>query len=229
MTADPILAVRLVPPGTRGFDCNTNVTQADTEAFLKAGYRFAVRYVPRVTARRGDLTASEAITIVTAGLGLMAVQHVELPGWHPSKDKGARYGEKAADHCRTCGLLPTTMCWLDLEEVSAESSATSIVEYCNAWHDAVLTGGFTPGIYVGYGAGLTAAELYHNLKFRRYWSAYNLNKDQYPAVRGVQMRQEASKSPHGIPYEIDADVAMADRKGDVPLVMAALNWLEERP
>lgn len=226
MTGDPILGVRLVPPGTRGFDCNTNVTAADAAAFLKAGYRFAVRYVPRVVARRGDLTASEAITIVTAGLGLMAVQHVEQPGWHPSKEKGQRYGDRAVAHCHACGLLPMTMCWLDLEEVSPDTFATPIIEYCNAWHDAVVTGGFTPGIYVGYGARLSAHDLYYKLKFSRYWSAYNLNTDQYPAVRGVQMRQESAKSPPGIPYEIDEDIAMADRRGDVPLAMAPRNWLD---
>lgn len=229
MTMAATIGTHLAPPGTRGFDCDSPVTKSDAEAFMRAGYRFAVRYVPRVMPKRRDLTAAEVLTIVSAGLGIMAVQHVELPGWRPNAVKGAQYGARAAAHCRSCGLIAKTMCWLDLEEVAADVPHSAIIGYCNSWYDAVATGGFTPGIYVGYGARLSADELYYKLKFRRYWSAYNLNRDQFPAVRGVQMRQGDAKPPHGVPFDIDENIAMADRKGDVPLVMAPADWLEDRP
>lgn len=221
-------AVLAAPSGTKGFDCDTPISSKDAAIFRRAGYWFAVRYAPRVTAKPTDLTVGEVISILSAGLGLMVVQHVEREtagGWVPSAQKGAAYGAMAAAHMRVCGILLGTMCWLDLENV-ADVPHQLIIDYCNRWYDAVARVGYTPGVYVGYEARLTPDELYRRLKFEHYWSAYNLNADQHPAVRGVQMKQHREIELPGISYKIDPDETVADHKGGLPLVLAPDGWLE---
>lgn len=218
------------PENTKGFDCNSPVSVSDAALFRRAGYEFAVRYAPRVKAKSGDLSAGEAIGLMVAGLGLMVVQHVERdepPGWVPSAQKGSDYGGMAAEHMRRCGVLLGTMCWLDLEMVDHSVPHAIIISYCNNWYMAVARAGFTPGVYVGYDARLTPDELYRRLRFEHYWGALNLNADQFPAVRGLQMKQHAQRhAPDGIRYGIDDDTTSLDHKGGAPLVMAPEGWLE---
>lgn len=224
-------AVLAAPAGYLGFDCNTPVSRDDAGIFRRAGYQFAVRYAPRVKAAPHDLTTGEAIGILVAGLGLMVVQHVEREtagGWVPSAQKGADYGGTAAEHMRRCGILLGTMCWLDLENV-ARVPREIIISYCNNWYTAVARVGYTPGLYVGYDARLTPDELYRRLRFEHYWAAYNLNADQHPSVRGVQMKQHRETHIPGIAYPIDPDTVAHDHKGGAPLVMAPADWLEDRP
>ncbi len=69
---------------------------------------------------------------------------------------------------------------------------------------------------MGYGARLSADQLYRRLKFTRYFAAYNLNLDQYPAVRGVCARQHEAKPgdrPDGVRFPIDVDTTTADALG----------------
>jgi hypothetical protein len=175
--------------GAKGFDANVTLTASVAEAFVQAGYRFCIRYVGRRQMAGHDLTASEAATILQAGLALMVVQHVEEPGWTPSAALGTEYGANAARFTQAIGVPPGVNVWLDLEGVADGVPAQDVAEYCNAWYAQVQAAGYAPGVYVGYGAGLGPQGLY-DLEFQHYWSAYNLNGDQYPAVRGVQMRQE---------------------------------------
>lgn len=220
--------VLAAPAGTLGFDCNAPLSRRTAELFAKAGYKFAIRYAPRVQKATHDLGPAEVQTILQAGMGIMVVQHVERDderGWTPSAQKGIAYGKEAASHCIECGILPGTMCWLDLEGV-ADIPHQIIIDYCNNWWQEVGRRGFTPGIYVGWHARLSSDELYRRLKFEHYWAAYNLNKDQMPAVRGVQMKQGSGRPPAGVDFEIDTDVTSKDLKGGTPLVMAPEGWLE---
>jgi hypothetical protein len=207
-----------------GFDCNIPVTLADAQEFHKLGYRFAVRYVKRQTVRSNDLSAVEVKALHQAGLAVMPVQHVESEdGWIPSNEKGYMYGFGAVEHCRQIGIPSGTTCWLDLEGVDPHTPKEQIILYCNRWYDAVKVGGYQPGIYVGWHAGLTGEELYKRLRFERYWAAYNLNVDQYPAVRGVCMKQAASKSPVSR-YAIDGDIISADKLGGFPTLYVPDEW-----
>jgi len=213
-----------VPNGTLGFDCNEPVSANAATLMQKAGYRFAVRYVPRITAHANDLTSAEVDRLHAAGLAVMPVQHVESEtSWTPTIEKGQQYGTVAAEHAASCGILCGTTLWLDLEGV-ADTEHETIVAYCNAWYDAVSAAGFEPGIYVGWHALLTPNELYTRLKFRRYWGAFNLNADQYPAKRGLCMKQRAAHKPSGVPFEIDADVVQADALGGLPTACAPDEW-----
>jgi hypothetical protein len=97
-----------------------------------------------------------------------------------------------------------------------------VVAFCNNWSDAVRRAGFDPGLYVGYRCGLSADDLYRQLKFQRYWSAYNLDADSYPAKRGVQMRQYAAKSADHVPgvaFEFDVNIIGRDAMGGTPALM----------
>jgi hypothetical protein len=214
-----------LPPGSKGFDCDTPVSAAHAAKFVAAGYRFVVRYVNRLSGPiTGELTPLELATLLRAGLAVMVVQHVANPGWHPTGLLGKIYGTNAARETFDAGVTQGATVWCDLEEVSRNSSIDEIIDYCNAWYDAVRAGGFEPGLYVGYGCGLTGWQLYQRLKFKRYWSAYNLNGDNYPAVRGVQMRQFAATSSDrvpGIPFEFDVNLIAQDAKGDSPVLLLA--------
>lgn len=216
--------VGVLPAGTRGFDCNVVLSTATARAFRARGYKFAVRYVPRVKRHVYDLTKGEVSAILRAGLSLMVVQHVALPGWQPDGTLGERYGQTAALEADDIGYSLGATLWCDLEEVAKSATRREVIEYCNCWFDEVENAGYLPGLYVGYGAGLGAQDLYHALKFTRYWSAYNLNADQYPAVRGVCMRQHAAGASDRVPgvgFEIDVNLIGKDRLGGMPKVMLA--------
>lgn len=214
-----------IPAGTDGFDCDTTVSFGAARNFVAAGKRFAVRYVPRIKSHPGDLTGEEVHDLINAGLAVMAVQHVEVEtghGWKAFKDKGQQYGAVAAGHTQACGLLMGTMVWLDLEDVAPGNPHEDTIQYCNAWYHEVARAGYTPGLYVGFNAGLSQAELYGRLAFEHYWAAYNLNSDQYPAIRGVQMRQYTQLKLSGIAY--DPCNVMRDLKGGLPLACVPDEW-----
>lgn len=216
---------QIIPANTRGIDCNTPINAAQADAFFKSGYRFAVRYLPRISAKMHDLGAQEIEFLHHAGLGVMAVQHVESErSWAPSDDKGRQYGEAAAQYATEIGLAKGSTVWLDLEGVDTSTSREQIIRYCNYWHDRVLRADYQPGIYVGWHANLSSSQLYHRLKFSRYWAAYNLNADQYPDVRGVCMKQYSGRPPQGVPFQIDINITMIDKKGDLPICDAPAEW-----
>src|SRR5580698_1733120 len=92
-------SVATAPEGMLGFDTDTVITPDLAATFFGQGYRFCIRYVSRVaTQGSSDLTVSEAIGILTAGLALFPVQHVRAPDWNPTADLGAADGVQAAHH-----------------------------------------------------------------------------------------------------------------------------------
>ena len=98
------MKIGTLPHGARGFDCNTRVTAPVARAFQAAGYRFAIRYVRRSTRHDYDLSVSELVTLLGAGLAVMIVQHVAAEGWHPTASLGASYGAIAAEEARAVGV-----------------------------------------------------------------------------------------------------------------------------
>jgi hypothetical protein len=206
--------VQQAPAGLSGFDVNS-VMSADEAADLKnAGYNFCIRYIPRTAALvAGNLTNAEAVDILNAGLALMAVQHVSLPGWEPTADLGTAYGTYAATYAsEVVGLPQGINIWCDLEEVANGTAAQDVIDYCQGWYTAVDAAGYVPGLYVGWGIVLTDAQLYNNLSFQHYWRAYN---GQPVASRGFQLIQKTERTVDGI--TIDPDVTQVDNMGDVVL------------
>ena len=209
-----------LPPGSRGIDCNAHVSPAIAGKFRDAGYRFVMRYVRRAQPNSFDLTTGEVLGILNAGLGLGVVQHVAKPGWMPSASLGAQYGAVAAEEASAVGIPHGATLWCDLEEVDSAADASAVIGFCNSWYSRVLSIGYEPGLYVGYGAGLSADALYRKLRFTRYWSSYNLPRDSYPAVRGVCMPQlpyppESKRVPE-VPFQYDENLIVGDALGGFP-------------
>lgn len=211
--------------GQLGFDINQRLTPALCKAFIEHGYSFAIRYVRRASFHDFDLTFDEVTDILSSGLGLMIVQHVAPENWMPNKDLGMMQGTIAAREALALKVPAGTMVWLDLEGVAPEARALDIIEFCNTWYDQVKSKGFFPGLYVGFGAGLSGQALYRNLKFSRYWAAYNLNKDEMPLKRGVCMQQRVAKLADRIPGinqdGFDIDVIVPDLLGGLPEILFA--------
>jgi hypothetical protein len=218
------------PDGVRGFDTAERVTPSAAAAFRRAGYRFCVRYVRRDRPHASALSASEARSLLNVGIGLMLVQYVESDtSWIPTSAKGTKNGGVAASEAEMLGVPWGVTVWCDLEGVAPGTSSQKVIDYCNRWHSAVTGAGYVAGLYVGYRAGLTATQLYRALRFTHYWSAYNLNADQFPAVRSVQMRQTTRARADIVPavtvdYQVDS--IRADSLGGRPTVLALDGWPE---
>lgn len=202
-------------PGTQGIDCNYVLHDKDIKAFQAKGYLFAVRYVPRITMDAADLTKGEVDRILAAGMAVMPVQHVESStSWEPEATKGITYGTNAAKYSRECGIPDGTTVWCDLEGVSATAKQRDIFQFGEMWAREVQKAGFQAGLYVGYNARLSPSQLYA-LPFTRYWAAYNVYPGQYPAFRGICMKQQvAPKEANGL---YDVNTILVDEKGDVPM------------
>lgn len=212
----------LTTQGMLGFDCNSRLSATAAKLFQSHGYEFVLRYVPRLVQHANDLTADELGLIRAVGLGVMLVQHVESDlSWRPTAEKGTAYGETAAARCVALGIAPRSTVWLDLEAVGEGVPASDIIAYCNNWYRAVHAMGYEPGVYVGWRSGLTPDQLYWRLKARHFWGAYNLNADERPSIRGVQMRQRevrAGDVPLGVGIAIDVDVVTGDALGGFPVM-----------
>lgn len=212
-------SVENAPPGLRGFDTSSRVlgTVATTLA-TTLGYKFAIRYISRESAEQsGDLTHDEAVNILNSGLALMAIQHVEETGWHPSAALGTQYGQTAAAHAADIGFPGGVNVWLDLESVARGTPAQDTIDYCNNWFDAVSARGFVPGVYVGANPGLNADQL-SNLKFSHFWKS----ESTVPPVpgRGYQLIQTGAINVLGI--SIDPDTTQNDEQG------GSVRWLRDQ-
>ena len=218
------------PDGVRGIDTTERITSAIAVALRTHGYRFCVRYVRRDKPHASALNPAEANTLLRSGLGLMLVQYVESDSaWSPSAAKGATNGSVAASEAGKLGVPSGVTVWCDLEGVAVGTPRQGVIDYCNHWYSAVSAGGYVPGLYVGYHAGLTPTDLYKRLRFAHYWGAFNLNADQYPAVRGLQMKQSRRQPTDAVPgvqLDFQVDRISADRLGGRPTLLAQEGWPE---
>jgi hypothetical protein len=210
--------VQPAPAGLSGFDVNQVLTADQALGFKNAGYDFCIRYVPRTSSlAAGNLSNAEALAILGAGLALMPVQHVAEPGWQPTTNLGTAYGNFAATYAAQVVNLPPGMnVWCDLEEVATGATAADVIAYCQAWYAAVHAAGYVPGLYVGYGTGMTPDQLYNDTSFQHYWQAYNGGQ---VTTRGFQLLQKTEKKLGSICY--DPDVTQVDGEGDSALWLAS--------
>ncbi|MES2376265.1 MAG: DUF1906 domain-containing protein [Bacteroidota bacterium] len=220
--------IQAAATGQKGFDADFILTAAQANDFRQAGYDFCIRYVPRTAilaaTTHTNLTNAEALNILNAGLGLMAVQHTRNEGWAPTAALGAADGSYAVTYAsQVAGLPPGINLWCDLEVVATGTSAADVIAYCQAWYNAVNAGGYVPGLYVGFGIVLTAAQLYANLSFQHYWSAYNAETGVHG--RGYQLVQHdqlplKSVTPDTSGSFFDPNITQADGLGGLPLWLA---------
>lgn len=218
------------PDGVRGIDTTERITRKTAAALHSYGYRFCVRYVRRDKPHASALNPTEAMTLLDSGLGIMLVQYVESESaWTPSGAKGTTNGKVAAAEAVKLGVPWGVTIWCDLEGVKVGTPRQRVIDYCNRWHLEVAGAGFVPGLYVGYHAGLTSSQLYLKLRFTHYWGAFNLNSDQFPAVRGLQMKQSIRRPEDAIPgvqLDFQVDRIAADRLGGNPTLLAIEGWPE---
>lgn len=178
------------PSHVKGFDANAVVSAAQAQAFLAAGFQFALRYVGRTEMASHDLTTAEAETLLGAGLALMPVQHVLGGEWIPNGPLGTEYGTNAAAFSQQIGFPPGVNVWLDLESVNTQAATSDVVAYCTSWYTQVAAAGYVPGVYIGWQPGLSGSQLY-DLPFDHYWAAYNVDGVSTPHPRGYQLVQSS--------------------------------------
>jgi len=200
-------------PSVPGFDADTTISLTLAQQFYALGYKFCLRYLSLGEQSSGDLSDQEATDILSSGLALMPVQHTRARGWPPSQSLGQQYGQSAAANAQSIGFPVGVNVWCDLEGVNATAQAQDVIDYCEAWYQAVNAAGYVPGIYVGGGAVLTGRQLY-DLPFEHYWRSQS-NVPDIP-TRGYQLLQLLpSFSVNGA--EVDMDVAQNDKQGGHPL------------
>jgi hypothetical protein len=67
------------------------------------------------------------------------------------------------------------------------------------------------------------------VRFTHYWGAYNLNADQAPVVRGLQMKQSARRPIDAVPgakFDFQTDKVRTDALGGRPTLVAPEHWFE---
>jgi hypothetical protein len=211
--------VQAATAGAFGFDANTVLTPSLAQQFSALGYRFCFRYVSRGPESASDLSSQEASDILASGLALMPVQHVRAAGWSPTGDLGQQDGGGAAANAAAVGFPAAVNVWCDLEGVAAGTAAQAVIDYCQAWFDAVAAGGYLPGLYVGAAAILTGQQLL-DLPFQHDWRS----QSKVPDIprRGYQLIQLfPSITVNGI--GIDVDVMQTDEEG------GQAQWLVQGP
>jgi len=205
------------PDGTWGVDCNTKLSDKTAAAMATAhdaqhGPSFVVRYVSLGMPRPGDITIDEVASILRAGLALMLVQHCRLPGWTATGMQGAADGSSAARQAAIVGYPQGCHIAVDMEGLA--NSGSEVADYITQWAAAVRAVGYRAMVYVGYDAGLGAAELYAIPGIDAYWSDM---AGRQVAVRGCCMRQHAQTTIAGVP--VDPDLVTADALGGLPVMM----------
>jgi Domain of unknown function (DUF1906) len=207
-------SVSQAPPGVIGFDTTERLNPVTARQYFTKGYRYCIRYVSHdesVNSPYEDLSLDEGQIILDAGMALMAVQHPLKAGWTPTGDLGQTFGANAAAYAGNAGLLPGVNVFLDLEGVKDGTPQSDVIDFCNAWFAEVERAGYASGLYIGANPGLTAEQLYWDLKTKHYWtggsSAVAGVPDDIPH-RGYQLIQHIHNP--NTPSEFDSNVTKTD-------------------
>jgi Domain of unknown function (DUF1906) len=212
------VVVESAPKDSLGFDVSHPISLEQAKKAFESGFSFCIRYVPRLElslepVEEPDITFDEANDILDSGLALFLVQHVSRGGWSATANKGMRFGKNAAIYARQCGFPNGVNIFLDLEEVSSDSTADQIKEFCNEWFDAVEDVGYEAGVYIGSKNGLNAEQLFVGTKFRYYWHAASQADPPKPRLndRGYQLFQPLNLT--NIQRQKLTNVTLIDKKG----------------
>jgi hypothetical protein len=173
-------------PSVPGFDSDTIISAALAQHCSALGYKFCLRYLSLGQESPGDLSTQEATGILNSGLALMPVQHVRQIGWSPSESLGQQDGQSAVANAQNVGFPQGVSLWCDLEGVNRTTQPQDVIDYCQAWYQAVAAAGYVPGLYVGAGAVLSGQQLY-DLSFQHYWRSGSIVPDI--PIRSYQLLQ----------------------------------------
>lgn len=142
--------------GARGVDSlpfSQGGTADQAKALKASGVEFFVGYL-------GAMTSARLKSVLDAGLAFMAVTFA-----------AAFDGPNTVKQCKALGLPPGCTVWLDVEGKNVWAmNPQELISEINAWADAVIAGGYQPGLYIGSPQPLTGDEIYA-LRVVRYWKA----------------------------------------------------------
>ena len=206
--------VAQAPAGVIGFDITDPLNPATAKQYRNKGYQFCIRYLSHDKSAKSsfvDLTTDEAQIILDAGLALSAVQHPLKVPWVPTAQLGQTFGANAAAYAGDAGLPAGVNVFLDLEGVKVGAADTDVIAYCNAWFAEVEAVGYVSGVYIGAAPGLSADQLYWNLKTKHYWKGGSSSKAGVPddiPQRGYQLTQYIENPEQ--PNEFDKNVTKTD-------------------
>jgi hypothetical protein len=197
--------MKIAPPPFPSIGCDT-ITVMDAvrcQGLRAAGVGFIFRYL-------GSLGPAERDVILASGLGLGLVTYSDAPGWVPTAEKGAAYAVTDHQHLIAAGIPLGATVMVDLEGVATTASPADVAAFINARSKPLADAGFVPGLYVGYGGGLTSDELYALPHTRHYWRS--LSRVPEPSCGWVMMQA----SPGDIIVagtEVDVDYPQHDFQG----------------
>lgn len=203
-----------------GFDCSAKLNAQSAKIAAAMGFKFAVRYVGLSHPNAGDIDVGELSVILGEIGALWLVQHPRLPGWTPNAHLGQTDAIAAVRNADAVGYLPGSVLWQDLEGVAADSSSTAVIDYCGAYGETLLAGGYLHGLYDGFSSILTPLQLYSALgTVKTYWAA---SPSYVLPVRGFAVTQVVEDFyVRALGFKIDIDFAGQDVLGDRPMWMAA--------
>jgi hypothetical protein len=144
-----------------GIDTIAVLDAVRCQGLKSAGMSYALRYL-------GSLTSAERDLILASGLWLSVVTYGRTDWTGLGTDLGETDGSSDVDHLTVAGIPMGATVWIDLEGAPV-NEATAITAWLNARSAALKAAGFDVGLYVGAGAGLTAAQLYALPNVDRYW------------------------------------------------------------
>lgn len=188
--------VQAAPPGTSGVDCMSAISSQVASAIVSGKYGFCIRYISPNETNVTALTATEAQSILSAGLGLMLTQRINAASLAFSASLGTQHGQAAAQSAVTIGIPMCANLWLLLDNIPAGTSATNMISYYNAWYTAVYNAGFLPGLCVGPTEVLNAGQLGDALSFGHYWQSAGVTVS--PTPRGYQLVEGSAVTVGGV-------------------------------
>lgn len=195
--------------GALGFDCITVITEARAKALAAWGMKFGTRYL-------GTLTSKEVDIILAAGMSVFPVTYGIKHGTPLNGALGKTYGQGSVKNANNAGIVKGTTVFLDLED--CHGSIDDIKAFVNAWSYEVKAAEFIAGLYVGFGALLSSAELY-SLASTRYWQSLSKETDSRgqlaePNCGWCKIQLYPTVVVAGT--EVDVNVVQKDYKGRLP-------------
>jgi hypothetical protein len=196
------------------FDVDSELSGAEAAAFVAAGFAGCIRYFPLNSLDvPGCLTSLELQILLSAGLSVAAVQHVDSFPWTPTAALGTSHGNYAAAYAKAIGYPSGAAIYCDMESPATTATAEDCIAYLNAWVSEVQAAGYVPSLYIGWGVPMTPKQIYDLPVIESYWAAYNYTDGV--ATRGVQIQQHTAKVLNGINY--DPNTVAPDLLGDLPI------------
>ena len=153
----------------KGFKSNNRLTKEQAKKFYDVGYRFCLRGFYTVEGLTNQSICNEEMfDILDSGLSLMPVLHVNDSNWFPSVELARKQGHSVVNQARALGMPAGTTIWCDLTGFNNEVRAQDMIIYCNHWYDAVIEGGYIPGLFVNQFLPLSGNQLFSYINFGHY-------------------------------------------------------------